>query len=645
MQAPTPSARRAHRRGVGRFFPGVAAAFLFGLLVGWLVLGWGLWPARPAVGPAELQPDARIDYVSLTVDAWTATGDVEAARARLVQLDPAEVSGILSDLAARHTALDEKREAMQVTAFADAFGFAATNGREVAPGSAAVFPSPTLAPSIRIAVDPRVPQDIRGAIETWAVEQKALLVAPGDRPQVLFSPDSPPGAVLLSERVYAVVDRMATLRTGITLAGLRTLAAGQPLTDGTRTLLLTPEAAAFLASAWGSPASASAPLELQALVTRLWQEPTALGIVPFDQLIPAVAALPIDGRSVLDPALSLDDYQLVSRVYAGGDTRLAQQAVIALRSRIPRTNRDPARMTRLVMTGTTAITRSLAWKMEQKKDPAWGARLVAPVLAAADLTQVSNEVPFVDNCTPVLETMTFCSSPRYLETLKLAGVDLVGLTGNHILDYGAAPFLKTLSIYNAAGMRYYGGGRNAADAQKTLYVEDHGNRLAFIGANSFGPRSIWATAQTPGASRYDAQQIAQAIGTARSQADVVLFELQAEETYAYTSTVTNQLQFRAALNAGADVVNGVMSHHPQGLEFSPDGRRLILYGLGNLFFDQIFDLGVRQGLVARHTIYAGHLIQTELLATMRNDDYQLRWATPAERQALLRSIYQASGYK
>ena len=37
-------------------------------------------------------------------------------------------------------------------------------------------------------------------------------------------------------------------------------------------------------------------------------------------------------------------------------------------------------------------------------------------------------------------------------------------------------------------------------------------------------------------------------------------------------------------DAGADVVTGVMAHAPQAVELR-DGR-LILYGLGNLYFDQ-----------------------------------------------------------
>jgi len=93
-------------------------------------------------------------------------------------------------------------------------------------------------------------------------------------------------------------------------------------------------------------------------------------------------------------------------------------------------------------------------------------------------------------------------------------------------------------------------------------------------------------------------------------------------------------------DAGADVVTGVQAHAPQAVELR-DGR-LILYGLGNLFFDQTFSWPTRTGLVPRHTIYGGKLINTELLVTVIQDDMQLRWATPEERMQTLRTVFDAS---
>ena len=94
------------------------------------------------------------------------------------------------------------------------------------------------------------------------------------------------------------------------------------------------------------------------------------------------------------------------------------------------------------------------------------------------------------------------------------------------------------------------------------------------------------------------------------------------------------------MDAGADVVTGVQAHAPQGVELRGNG--IILYGLGNLYFDQTWSWPTRTGLVVRHTIYDGRLINTDLLVTVIELNMQLRWATPEERIEVLKSVYAAS---
>jgi hypothetical protein len=51
----------------------------------------------------------------------------------------------------------------------------------------------------------------------------------------------------------------------------------------------------------------------------------------------------------------------------------------------------------------------------------------------------------------------------------------------------------------------------------------------------------------------------------------------------------------------------------------------VLYGLGNLYFDQMFDRSTREGLVVEHTIYDGKHVGTQLLTTLLYDYGQPRW--------------------
>jgi poly-gamma-glutamate synthesis protein (capsule biosynthesis protein) len=650
------------------------AIFVVGALVGWLLLGWLVFPLNRGADPRDMSLAAKTEYVLTTVEAWTLNQDTALARERLGEFSREELTTILQNLIDERNRSGQPLEAARLLAFATSLGLNLTAStmaqhrdvpHNVAPAtiiaeqvSPTPAPSPSIAnsptppaPSARISIAATISGTIGAAVVDWAKANNiGIVVLPANGEQnetadvsLSFQPTDRP--MLLAQRVYVVADRFATLRTSVTLANLQALWQGQTLNDGTNTLFIGNDLADGFDDILGTHGATVKRVPPSQIAARLWSQPNALALVPFDELTPKILALPLDGQNVLSRDLKLDAYPLVLQIYANGDPALTSQLLDAIHPKIPLTNRDPDRITTLMMTGVTAISRTTALKIEQKKDNAYPARVVAPVLAAADITHVSNEVPFTDRCQAVLGSLVLCSKPAYIASLKLIGTDIVGLTGNHLLDYGADAFTKTIDLYDAEHLRYYGGGRNADDASKTLFLQDHGNTLAFLGTNSFGPPNDWATADRPGAQRYNVDILKKAIADARKKADVVLVEHQAEETYDYEPSANNRIEFHVSFDAGADVVTGVQAHQPQGFEFSNDGRRIILYGLGNLFFDQMQDEGTRQGIIVRHTIYAGHLLQTELLTTMLEDYAQPRWTTPAERAKLLNALLAVSAIK
>jgi poly-gamma-glutamate synthesis protein (capsule biosynthesis protein) len=522
---------------------------------------------------------------------------------------------------------------------------AATN--TTAPPAPSPTPTNTPLPPKTLAIDFSVPAALRTTIVDWASAQGVILITDTTTATLTIGPRAGDQAILLAEEVYAAADWFATLRSGIASASLQGLWQGQTTDDGLQVLLVTQETASALTGLWGRPGSTVAVVTDDDLLTRLWKEKAALAIVPFDALMPQMAALPVDGLNILTRDLALAQYPLVVRTWISGDAGLAQALARALPMQAPLTNRHADHLTSLIMTGVTAMARNTAYAIEQRGDPAFPARKIADVLAAADITHISNEIPFYTGCEaqPIKDLLVLCSKPAYMAAIKLVGADIIGLTGNHMLDYGIKPFLYTLDLYDKEGLPYYGGGRNDVEASRPLTITDHGNKLAFLGANSFGPDWNWADSKSPGARFYDPATMKQSITDIRPWADVILVEYQAEETYEYEPSYNNQIQFRATLADGADIVTGVQAHQPQAVEFSQDGRRIILYGLGNLFFDQMFADNVRQGLIPRHTIYEGRLLQTELLTTILEDYAQPRWATAAERERILKLVFAASGFK
>jgi poly-gamma-glutamate synthesis protein (capsule biosynthesis protein) len=278
--------------------------------------------------------------------------------------------------------------------------------------------------------------------------------------------------------------------------------------------------------------------------------------------------------------------------------------------------------------------------------PAWPADIVGPELAAADITHISNEVPFVPGCETNTSTdnLTFCSKPEYMQALTASGVDIIGLTGNHQNDYGRDNALKSLDIYEKAGLPVYGGGRNKQAAFAPLIVEHNGNRLAFLGANSYGPKFAWATDDQPGSAEFDLAIMSAMVRELKQEnkADVVLAELQYQESYDTQPLLDQRQDFTALVRAGADIVTGVQSHVPQGMEIT-DGK-LVLYGLGNLYFDQMWDQATREGMIVKHTIYEGRHISTQILTTLLYDYGQPRWTTPAQRDSILTRVFANSDW-
>lgn len=372
-----------------------------------------------------------------------------------------------------------------------------------------------------------------------------------------------------------------------------------------------------------------------------------LVLLPFDLLEPRLAVFSIDGQTPVENAnkFAADTYPLVATVYAQdlSKTPAEQMTVQALLKALPAGNRDPGRLTVVAMTGVTAMVRLTAEQMDERGVD-WLAEVVGPELASADITAISNEVPFVPDCetNTSMDNLTFCSKPEYMAALTDSGVDIIGLTGNHQNDYGREDAVTSLDIYDEAKLPVYGGGRNKEEAFAPFYMEHNGNRLAFLGANSYGPQFAWATDTQPGSAQFDLNIMSATIRNIGQldRADIILAELQYQESYDVVPLFDQRQNFNALIRAGADIVTGVQSHVPQAMEFT-EGK-LVLYGLGNLFFDQMWSQTTREGMIVKHTIYDHRHISTQVFTTLLYDYGQPRWATPEERESILKRVYGAS---
>lgn len=441
--------------------------------------------------------------------------------------------------------------------------------------------------------------------------------------------------------VYAPVGPFATLEDGVSTAELRARwsADGPPL-------LVDEAGLAAFTRLWGAPGSAVVETAADAIPQQLWQRAGgAWALVPFEALRPDLKVLTVDGQTPLRGDLNTATYPLAVPLgltdRSGAPAAWPASAVTAATAE-SLTNWRPDHMARVAMTGVTALVRATAFAMEQN-GILYPGEEVRGVLRAADLAHISNEVAFVADCpypNPVGGT-TFCSADRYFDLLLDLGIDVVELTGNHVNDYGPDNLARSIDRYAEAGMNWFGGGRDAADAQTAALYEINGNRIAFVGCNPFGPPYAWATATQAGSRPCDDLLYAQ-IAKLRAAGTVVIATLQYNEYYQYPAPPDQQAAFRALAEAGAAFVSGSQGHHAQGFGFH--NGALIHYGLGNLFFDQMDWLGTRQTFVDQLTIYDGRLVGVELWTGLIENYARPRLMTPQERRDLLETVFANSDW-
>ena len=450
---------------------------------------------------------------------------------------------------------------------------------------------------------------------------------------------------LISQWVYALVTPFSSTMQGVSADEL--LSRWQGSAMDLPPLLMDQNTHDMFTASWGPAAGTSVHvMPKEELIDYAWEhaERPALAIVPFENLDPRWKVLPVDGLSPIHRDFDITSYRLKIPISLNSDPQMA--ALIKSNFVLPPSNLDPQKMTIVAMTGVTALVRATAYEMEQH-GITYPAQDIRNWLLGADITHISNEVPFSVDCpypNPVQVEVRFCSRDGYIKLLEDVGTDVVELTGDHFQDWGTEAMFHTLDMYRERGWLYYGGGVDLADGRKALLIENNASRLAFIGCNEKGGSFAQADAANPGAAACDLDWMAQEIGRLKGEGYLVIATFQHHEYYTYSAQPDQQRDFRQMAEAGAVIVSGSQAHQPQGMEFL--NGSFIHYGLGNLFFDQ-YGLceACRQGMIDRHVFYDGRYISTEILPIQFVDYARSRPMTFEEANELLQSLFLASGWQ
>ncbi len=219
------------------------------------------------------------------------------------------------------------------------------------------------------------------------------------------------------------------------------------------------------------------------------------------------------------------------------------------------------------------------------KDPATTFGPITSLLRSADFTAVNLETPVTSRGQPQPKTYHFATTPDAFTALRDAGVDLVTVANNHILDYGQTGLADTLAAAKAAHFPYVGAGVNAAAAWAPYVTTINGTKIAIVGVSQVAElASSWvATAHRPGeANAINLGQTLAAVRAAKRLARIVIVFMH-WGTEGMACPDQNQLSLAPKLAAaGASIIIGAHAHMLQGSGWL--GHTFVAYGMGNFLW-------------------------------------------------------------
>jgi hypothetical protein len=227
------------------------------------------------------------------------------------------------------------------------------------------------------------------------------------------------------------------------------------------------------------------------------------------------------------------------------------------------------------------------------------ASILGPVVdrfRSADLAIANLEYPLTRSTTKLDKYGSHQKGdPAAIAVMKEAGVGLLTLANNHIMDYGAEGLADTLETCTRADIRTVGAGRTLSEASQPSKTTLKGRRVAVLGIceNEF---SIAREAHA-GAAPLDPVANYHAIRMAREDADIVLVLFHGGSEFSHFPSPRIVRTCRFFVEAGA---TAVVCHHPhyvQGYELYRGAP--ILYSLGKLFYTRMTDPDILEVPIAR----------------------------------------------
>jgi poly-gamma-glutamate synthesis protein (capsule biosynthesis protein) len=213
---------------------------------------------------------------------------------------------------------------------------------------------------------------------------------------------------------------------------------------------------------------------------------------------------------------------------------------------------------------------------------------IAPLLSHSNLVVANLEGPVTHLDQPAGKLDTgrkrywYRAIPDSLKAMSEAGVGVVSLANNHVLDFGVEGLANTFDALDAAGIAHCGAGLNAEQARRPAIVRVGGCRIGFLSVmqryDMYVRERLYASPVRPGPMRMRSHRLREDVAELRQHVDLVVVLAHWGRNYRPVSGRQRRLA-AVLVEAGADLVIGHHPHVPHDIEIV--NGRPVFYSLGN----------------------------------------------------------------
>ena len=266
---------------------------------------------------------------------------------------------------------------------------------------------------------------------------------------------------------------------------------------------------------------------------------------------------------------------------------------------------------------------------------------VQPLLRRSDAVIANLEGPLARHARKQERRFSYRVQPDTARSLADAGVRVVTLANNHLVDCGRSGVRETLGTLAEAGIAVVGAGADVKGAHVPAIVQTSHGRIGILGY--YWNRRCAATDVLPGSAMDDAASLAADISALRSRVDLLFVTFHWGVPYERQPSRADRDKARLAVDLGADIV---VAHHPHVVQpFEIYRTRPIFYSVGNFAFGS--GNSRAEGLLVGVRCHAQELVVEVLPLYVKNRDprvaYQPKLLCGRSAARVLRNLARISG--